>query len=123
MSNANGLARNYLAIWNETHVETRRALIAETWTDAATYADPMFEVAGHDGIEAMVSGFQQQFPDLTFRPLGEAEEHHVYIRFSWELVSEDGNVVAAGTDVGVIASGRLNAVAGFFDQAPVLEVA
>lgn len=120
MFTANDLTRNYLAIWNETHAETRQALIHETWTDTASYVDPMFEVSGHDGIEGMVAGFQDQSLGLTFRQLGEVEVHHDRVRFQWELVTVEGNVIAAGTDVGVIEAGRFREITGFFDRAPVL---
>lgn len=120
MLTTNDLARNYLAIWNETDAERRRALIRETWTDAALYVDPMFEVSGHDGIEGMVAGSQEQFPGLTFRQLGDAEEHHDRVRFQWQLVTVEKDVVAAGTDVGVVEAGLFRSITGFFDQAPVL---
>jgi len=115
----NDLARNYLMTWNETDAKRRRALIRETWADTASYVDPMFEVSGHDGIEAMVSGFQKQFPGLTFHQIGDAEGHHDRVRFQWELVTVEKDVVAAGTDVGVIEAGRFRSITGFFDQAPV----
>lgn len=121
MSNAQDLARTYLAIWNETNADTRREMIRKTWVADATYIDPMFEATGHEGIDALVAGFQQQFPGLTFRGIGETEAHHDRARFSWELVTPAGDVIAAGTDVVVIRSGQLQTVTGFFDQAPVLD--
>lgn len=121
MSTAHDLARNYLAIWNEADPGTRRELIERTWTADATYTDPMFEATGHDGIDALVGGFQQQFPGVTFRQVGETEAHHDRARFSWELTTPAGDVIAAGTDVAVIRSGQLQMVTGFFDQAPVLD--
>lgn len=120
MFTVNDLARNYLTIWNETDADIRRALIFETWVDTASYVDPMFDVSGHDGIDAMVAGFQEQFPGLTFRQIGDAERHHDRVRFQWELVTAGNDVVAAGTDVGVIEAGRFRSITGFFDQAPVL---
>ena len=59
----------YLAIWNETDATRRRALIARTWTEDATYVDPVMRGAGHDGIDAMVAGAQAQFPGFEFRPV------------------------------------------------------
>lgn len=119
--NAHDLARDYIALWNETGADTRREMIRDTWTEDATYTDPMFEASGHEGIDALVAGFQQQFPGVAFRPIGETEAHHDRARFSWELVTPGGDVIAAGTDVAVIRSGRLQMVTGFFDQAPVLD--
>jgi hypothetical protein len=124
MESTADLVRAYLAIWNEADAAARQAQIARTWTDDATYTDPLFDVAGHEGIEAMIAGFHAQFPGVTFRQIGEIEAHHDRVRFSWELVPAGGDtVIAAGTDVGVIEDGRLRSVTGFFDQAPVLETA
>src|SRR5262249_15304402 len=41
----------YIAMWNETDPERRRALIAETWTDDGSYVDPHADVDGADGID------------------------------------------------------------------------
>ena len=43
------------------------------------------------------------------------------MRFGWELVGPEGQApLVTGVDVGVVASdGRLHAITGFFDAAPV----
>ena len=111
----------YFAIWNETDADSRRALIAQTWTEGCRYTDPVAEAEEPDGIEAMVGGFQEQFPGLTFVRTGEPERHHDRIRFTWDLMHPEGDRIAAGTDVAVVSpDGRLHDVTGFFDQAPVL---
>jgi hypothetical protein len=118
--NTTAIVDRYIAIWNEIEPNRRRALIAETWTENCRYDDPVLSAEGRDGIEAMVGGFQQQFPGLIFVHTGEIEAHHDRLRFSWDLLAPDGGRVAAGTDVAVVAEdGRLRDVAGFFDQAPV----
>ena len=115
------IVARYIAIWNETDADRRRALIAKTWSDDAHYADPVFAVVGPDGIDAMVGGFRQQFPGLTFVHTGEIEHHHDRLRFTWDLLDASGQRQAAGTDVAVVnEEGRLRDVAGFFDLAPVL---
>lgn len=111
----------YFAIWNETEAIRRRDLIGHAWADDCRYTDPVAEVEGPDGIEAMVSGFQEQFPGLRFERTGEVEAHHDRLRFTWDLLAPGGERIAAGTDVAVVAAdGRLRDVIGFFDQAPVL---
>lgn len=111
----------YLAIWNETDTDRRRALIAQTWAEDGRYTDPVFASAGHDEIDAMVGAFHGQFPGLRFVRIGEIEAHHDRIRFTWDLLDAGGARQAAGTDVAVVsADGRLLDVTGFFDLAPVL---
>ena len=71
MTSSKDLVDRYLAIWNETNAAARRALIAKTWTETATYVDPLMRGEGHDGIDAMIAAAQAQFPGHSFAPLGE----------------------------------------------------
>lgn len=112
------LVENYLAIWNETDAAARKALIAETWTEDASYTDPLADVSGHDGIDGLVAAVQAQFPGFVFRRLGEVDGHHAFIRFSWEAGPADGEAVVAGSDVALISDGRLSRVVGFLDLVP-----
>ena len=109
----------YIAIWNETDAGRRRDLIARTWTEDASYLDPVLSGDGHDGIDAMVRGVQARFPGHRFRCTGVIDTHHDRLRFGWELVGPDDAVVVAGIDVGEVAGdGRLRRITGFFDQLP-----
>jgi len=115
------LVDRYFAAWNTTDAARRTRLISEAWTDDGTYLDPVMSGSGHSGIEAMIAGFQAQFPGLQFHRNAAIDAHNDHLRFSWVLVAPDGPVIAAGTDVTVLSSGnRLRSVTGFFDQAPVL---
>lgn len=111
----------YIAIWNETDPQRRRDLIAQTWTDDASYLDPLMSGDGPDGIDAMVKAVQERFPDHRFRRTGAPDAHHDRVRFGWELVPADGETaLVAGIDFGVIAAdGRLRTVTGFLDHTPV----
>lgn len=120
MEQTNEVVERYLAVWNETDPIRRRALIAQTWTEAASYLDPLMQGNGHAEIDAMVQAAQAQFTGYRFRPIGGIDSHHNHIRFSWELAPEGGAVVVAGTDFGVVAAdGRLQSVIGFLDQVPM----
>jgi hypothetical protein len=111
------LVDRYFAIWNEQDGPRRRALIAETWSETATYVDPKLNAEGHEGLDAMVRTVQEHYPGLSFRRLGEIDAHHDRIRFAWSFAPESGQALARGLDVAVIASdGRLQAVTGFFDE-------
>lgn len=114
------LIDRYIAIWNETDPEYRRDLIARTWTDDATYLDPLMRGDGPDGIDAMVAGVQARFPGHRFRRTGAIDAHHDRVRFAWDLVPADGAPpLVAGLDVGVVApDGRLRSITGFLDHAP-----
>lgn len=119
MNESHDLVDRYIASWNETDATRRQALVAKTWTEGATYLDPLAESRGHDAIAAMIQAVQAQFPGLRFRRAGSVDTYRDRIRFSWELAPEGGEAVAKGTDFGVIAAdSRLAAVTGFLDQVP-----
>ncbi|MES2937842.1 MAG: nuclear transport factor 2 family protein [Pseudomonadota bacterium] len=112
------IATRYLAAWNATDPQRRRALVREAFADGATYVDPMAEVAGHDGLDALIAGVQQHYPGAHFHLHGEPQGHHDRVRFSWALtVNGVTGPVAHGTDVAVLAGdGRLHSVTGFLDN-------
>ncbi len=114
----------YFAVWNEPDPARRRTLIAQTWTEGASYLDPLMHGEGHAGIDVMVQGVQDQFPGYQFRQTGAVDMHHDRLRFSWELAPEDGPAVAAGTDFATVAAdGRLQSVTGFLDTVPATTAA
>src|SRR5262249_32712005 len=76
MSDFTELAERYIAMWNETDPAARRALISEIWSEDGQYIDPLAEVSGHDGIDAVVAGAQAQFPGMTFRLASAVDAHH-----------------------------------------------
>ncbi|MGH2560951.1 MAG: nuclear transport factor 2 family protein [Thermomicrobiales bacterium] len=122
MTDVTPVIDRYVAIWNETDAARRRALIAQTWTEDASYIDPLMRGDGPDGIDAMIAGVQQQFPGHWIQRTGEIDAHNDRVRFAWALVGASGeSPVVAGVDFGVVAAdGRLQAITGFLDQGPVL---
>jgi len=112
------LVDNYIAAWNATDPQVRAAKVAATWTEVATYKDPMMAGEGHAGIAAMIAGAQSNFPGLVFRRRGDLDAHGDVIRFSWDLGPHGAPAIAGGTDFGVLKDGRLATVTGFLDFAP-----
>jgi hypothetical protein len=112
----------YFAMWNATDDAARRAAITSAWADDGAYVDPLAQATGHDELAAMVAGVQEQFPGQTFRRTSGIDAHHGLVRFSWELVADDGAVTVAGLDVGIVADdGRLSRIGGFFGPLPELD--
>jgi SnoaL-like protein len=111
----------YIAMWNETSPDARRAIIAETWSEDGTYLDPLIAGEGAAGIDAMVAGVQQQFPGHRFVLTAGPDHHHDRVRFAWKLVGVNGgDAVAHGVDFATLAGdGRLRSVTGFLE--PVAE--
>jgi len=110
----------YFAMWNETDPVRRRQVIEETWTQDASYIEPLMVAEGYEGLNDGVAGLQAQFPGHQLRLAGRVDAHHDRIRWSWELLGPQGGApMAAGTNVGTLApDGRLREVTGFFDSTP-----
>lgn len=118
MDNFAGLVERYIAAWNETDPGERRALIADTFAEGASYVDPLMAGEGMAAIDAMIEAVQQRFPGYRFRPSGSVDAHHDRIRFCWELAPQGGPAVAKGTDFAIVAEARMTSVTGFIDQMP-----
>ncbi|HWF77909.1 MAG TPA: nuclear transport factor 2 family protein [Caulobacteraceae bacterium] len=116
------IATRYLEIWNERDGDKRRALIAALWAADASFRDPIAAADGVAGIDQVIEGVQNRFPDFRFRQIGAADGFGDYVRLSWGLGPDLGpNGVDApirGTDFGLVEHGRLKDVTGFFDQLP-----
>ena len=67
MSEFNDLVERYIAVWNEIDPDRRQRLIAETFSDGASYVDPLMASEGHAAIDGMVRAVQARFPGYRFR--------------------------------------------------------
>lgn len=120
MSDATTVVERYLEIWNTPDDGERATLIAEVWTEDATYTDPLASVSGHEEVNGLIGGAREQFPGLVFSLAGPVDAHHDVARFTWHLGPEGAaEPVVVGFDVARIApDGRLATVYGFLDKVP-----
>jgi hypothetical protein len=117
MGECTDLIDRYIETWNETDAQRRHDLIARTWTETASYVDPMLSSDGHAEIDAMIRSVHERFPGHRIRRTGDVDSHNNRVRFGWELVPENGTALVTGTDFGIVAeSGKLQAIVGFFDH-------
>jgi hypothetical protein len=117
MADVATLIDGYIAMWNETDAERRRDLVERTWTDDATYVDPLMRGDGADGIDAMIAAVQEKYPGYHFELAEGPDAHGENVRFSWHLVGEATGPVATGIDFGTLGpDGRLRSVTGFLEQ-------
>lgn len=116
--NPDKIAEDYIAAWNETDAERRRALIRRTWSDDAVYVDPLMAGRGHAELDALMAGVQQRFPDFRFALIGKPDGFGDKVRFSWGLGPAGADAPIKGTDFVQVEEGRLKAVTGFLDQVP-----
>ncbi len=119
MTDYQALTEGYLAVWNEADPDARTAAARSVFSDDGTYTDPLADVRGLDGLGAVISGVQQQFPGWCFRRPGPADGHGRQVRFAWELGPEGAAAPVAGFDVAVLGDdGRIRQVLGFLDRVP-----
>ena len=115
MTDITTIVDGYIAAWNETDADRRRALVADAFADDASYVDPLMTGDGTDGIVAMIGAAQQQFPGHRFELSAGPDAHHDRVRSAWTLIG-DATPVAAGVDFATVAGdGRLRAVTGFLE--------
>ena len=113
------LRDRYLACWNETDSQARRALLAEHWAADAHYIDPLVDVQGVDEIDAVMAAAQEQFPGFVFSPHGEVDAHHGVARFGFAFGPAGSEPPILGFDVlATDESGRIESVVGFLDRVP-----
>jgi hypothetical protein len=131
------LADRYVEMWNEPDLERRREAIAKLWSpDAVHRLEPpeevreaaaalrthaVFEVRGHDELEARVTRAYEQFVEpgqFVFRRRGDGQRVADTAKVAWEMVSAGGGDVAgSGVDFLVLdADGRIRVDYQFLDR-------
>jgi hypothetical protein len=118
MTDHKTIASRYIDLWNERAPARRREILAANWTSDARYVDPLMSGDGHDGVDALIAGVQQRFPDFRFTLIGEPNGFGDHVRFSWGLGPVGGDSPIKGTDFAVLSDGRIRSISGFLDQVP-----
>ena len=127
MNDPRDLASRYAAVWNEADGARRRAAVAELWSDDAVHmlqppeevrdaaaaldVASLFVVRGHSELEARVARAYEEFVqkgEFSFRSRGNAARVGDAVKFNWEMVSADGEVVGVGLEFLILdADGRI----------------
>jgi hypothetical protein len=124
------VAATYVALWNEPDADARRRMIAGLWTEGGRHilqppdelrgiaARPglamaaVLEARGHAEIEARAASAHEHWvgsEGLTFRGRDDADRLADVVKLHWEAVAGDGDVVAVGLSVLVLATdGRID---------------
>lgn len=118
MSDAQQIAQRYIATWNETDADRRSVLLRQDWAGDAFYVDPMGQAVGPAEIGAMIGAVQQRFPGFRFALRRPADGYGDHVRFSWSLGPAGTEAPIEGSDVLVMADGRIARVIGFLDKLP-----
>lgn len=108
----------YLGAWNEVDPAVRAQLLERTVSDDVLFVDPMGRAEGRDALAAHIAAVRTQFPEVSYGPSGEVDEHNGFLRQAWVARGKDGMIVLRGLDVDDVGpDGRLTRIIGFFDRA------
>jgi hypothetical protein len=118
MSEATSIAENYIAVWNERSAAARRERLAAQWAGSAAYRDPMTAVEGLDAIDSLISGVQDRFPAFRFALKPGPSGYDGVVRLAWTLGPSGAEAPIEGSDVLVLAGGKIKEVIGFLDKVP-----
>jgi hypothetical protein len=119
------LVNRYVAVWNESDADLRRAAIRELWAeDGAHILQPPQEILhvaaglgftsttlqarGHEALEIRVTRGYQQFVapgEFTFMPQDNAACLGNVVKFNWEMVPTGGGE-AAGAGLEILVLGE-----------------
>jgi hypothetical protein len=93
MTDHKTVASRYIDLWNERAPARRREMLAANWTSDARYVDPLMSGDGHDGVDALIAGVQQRFPEFRFTLIGEPNGFgdHVGARPRWRRQPDQGH--------------------------------
>jgi hypothetical protein len=117
--NTQEIVERYLDAWNLADTTHRRLLLANLCTEDCRYTDPLADVNGPAGLDAVIEGARAQLPGFQFRLAGRVDAHHDQARFTWHAAPSGATEpVVIGTDVVLLGDGRIRTVLGFLDKVP-----
>jgi len=98
MDSPTELADRYVAVWNETDPERRRAGIAQLWIPEGEHFVRTLRAQGYEELERRVTGSHEKNvrdAGFRFRRAGAVQALHDSLMFHWEMVPADADRVAA----------------------------
>ncbi len=89
----------WMAAWNQGEETERRRLIQFAWVEDGRYVDPFVDVTGTEQIAATLGELMALFPGHKVQRTSGIERHFDQIRFAWELIGPENDVVSDGVDI------------------------
>ena len=133
------LTDRYVAVWNEPDAGRRRTAVRALWTEHAShvlqapqdirraaedlgFASAVLEARGHAELERRVTRAHEEFVapgTFAFRSRGNADRLHDVVKFTWEMVSPNGDLAGVGLEVLLLdPDGRIRADYQFIEDTP-----
>ncbi|MGV9310760.1 nuclear transport factor 2 family protein [Streptomyces sp. NPDC003691] len=102
-----GVVTAHLAAWNSSAGAERDSLIAKVYSPDVFIGEPGAAHRGHEGMNAAISGLQEQLPGTVITRSGPVQQAQDLVTYSWTLGAPDGPVKASGRDVLLVGDGRI----------------
>lgn len=109
------LRRNLFEVFGERDPERRRAAIEAIFAPTATFDDPEGSHAGWGAIDRSAAALQAATPGFVFTLVAEPEVAGDAGRLRWTYGAPGQASSDAGTDIAIVADGRITAMYTFFD--------
>ncbi len=122
MGSTREMIEAYHVAWNERDAQERRRLLRHCWSEEAAMVTPgTGVVAGVEAVNDTIGSLHQHWPGDRAITSG-VDEHHGLLRYSWQIVDDDGAQLVDGVAFGELASdGRLQRIVDFYDSIPGTE--
>lgn len=116
-----GTVDSYFEAWNETDAAARRALLERCLTDDVELIDENGRFRRYDGLSTLIASFHAKVPGGRVVRSSGLDEFDGIGRYSWDIVSQDGDTVMVGLDVvEQDTDGRLRRIIMFHRPLPSL---
>jgi SnoaL-like domain len=118
-NDARSTVQAYVDAWNEPDEAARRELLHQSWAADGSYLDPLVRIEGREALVHHARKFADRWPEARVVITSGVDQHNGYVRFTWQVVSPDGEALREGTDFGELGEdGRLRRIVGFFGPPP-----
>ncbi|MFJ8234029.1 hypothetical protein ACIQ9E_29340 [Streptomyces sp. NPDC094448] len=105
-----GVVTAHLAAWNAPAGAERDSLIAKVYSPEVFIGEPGVAHRGYDGMNAAISGLQEQLPGTVITRSGPIRQAQDLVTYSWTLGPADGPAKASGRDVLLVGDGRITSL-------------
>jgi hypothetical protein len=103
MNDTQDLAARYVAVWNESNADVRRAAIASLWRPDGAHFVKEREARGYAALEQRIIGsYEKNVRDKgnRFRMRADAQRLRDIVVFTWEMTPANADaVLAVGLEV------------------------
>lgn len=95
----------HLGTWNGAPGTERENSIASIYSPDVTIGEPDAAYTGHAGMNAAITGLQEQLPGTVITPSGPVQVAQDLVTYSWNLGPAGGAAIVTGRDVLIIRDG------------------